>query len=62
MCRTRLRTRSQRQVPPVPDLCKPFNHTTTTGKDILLYFCLPIFAVTSYAADVKEREKMRHRF
>lgn len=46
----------------MPDLCKPFNHTTTTGKDILLYFCLPIFAVTSYAADVKEREKMRHRF
>lgn len=37
----------------------PLSHT---GKDIALYFALPLLAVTSYAADYKEREKMRHRF
>lgn len=41
-------------VPPTPD--------HPPGKDIALYFVLPLFAVTSYAADYKEREKMRHRF
>ena len=54
--------RASRRPGTLPPLFHSLSHAVHTGKDILLYFALPLFAVTSYAADYKEREKMRHRF